>query len=83
MCTIPKSACKDKRLSGRNPLAYSFLRVYVVVVANDLAMVEAPVRTRIDALNYPRCSVTVARQRVRLLDCVRLTTCGLNYAAIT
>lgn len=41
-----------EKVVGSSPTCRSKICVYVVVVANDLAMVEAPVRARIDALKF-------------------------------
>ena len=48
-----------EKVIGSNPICRSKICVYVVVVANDLAMVEAPVRARIDALKCTHVFVSV------------------------
>lgn len=68
-------------IPGSSPGRTTKIRTYVVVVANDLAMVEAPDRTRIGALTSPRWCNWLAQQIVILLVRIRVPAMGyLSFA---
>lgn len=71
----------ERCIPGSSPGRTTKIRTYVVVVANDLAMVEAPDRTRIGALTSPRWCNWLAPLLVAQVVRIRVPAMGyLSFA---